>query len=177
MNGRKTYTLAASTLVEMLVVIIVSGVLFIALFDGVDLVKRYTNRLNRKLATGNTLLDRFQQLDYLFQSCDSVSGTGESFQFYRDGDRQALVERQDSFLFCSRASGVDTLFWGVEKIHIVAVKDQPELVDSLGVQFRYRGRLCYFEFGTAKRSEREWDEQVREVENQFKEEDYDGMEQ
>lgn len=34
MKRRFSYTFAASTLVEMLIVIIVSGILFIALFDG-----------------------------------------------------------------------------------------------------------------------------------------------
>lgn len=56
MKRRFSYTLAASTLVEMLIVIIVSGILFIALFDGVNLVRRYTNRLNKTLAAGNSLL-------------------------------------------------------------------------------------------------------------------------
>ena len=79
MKRRFSYTLAASTLVEMLIVIIVSGILFIALFDGVNLVRRYTNRLNKTLAAGNSLLDSYQQLDHLFLSCDSViGGPGQS---------------------------------------------------------------------------------------------------
>lgn len=102
MKRRFSYTFAASTLVEMLIVIIVSGILFIALFDGVDLVRRYTNRLNKTLAAGNSLLDSYQQLDHLFLSCDSVIGGPGSFCFYKSGERLALVENRDSLLVCAR---------------------------------------------------------------------------
>ena len=84
MKRRFSYTFAASTLVEMLIVIIVSGILFIALFDGVDLVRRYTNRLNKALAAGNSLLDSYQQLDHLFLSCDSVTASTGIFCFYKE---------------------------------------------------------------------------------------------
>ena len=90
MKRRFSYTLAASSLVEMLIVIIVSGILFIALFDGVNLVRRYTNRLNKTLAAGNSLLDSYQQLDHLFLSCDSVTAWYRgSFCFYKGGERLA----------------------------------------------------------------------------------------
>lgn len=91
MKRRFSYTFAASTLVEILIVIIVSGILFIALFDGVNLVRRYTNRLNKMLAAGNSLLDSYQQLDHLFLSCDSVTASTGIFCFYKGGERLALV--------------------------------------------------------------------------------------
>lgn len=97
MKRRFSYTFAASTLVEMLIVIIVSGILFIALFDGVDLVRRYTNRLNKALAAGNSLLDSYQQLDHLFLSCDSVTASTGIFCFYKGGERLALVEHRGFF--------------------------------------------------------------------------------
>ena len=144
MKRRFSYTLAASTLVEMLIVIIVSGILFIALFDGVNLVRRYTNRLNKTLAAGNSLLDSYQQLDHLFLSCDSVIGGPESFCFYKSGERLVLVEHRDSLLVCTRSIGVDTLFREVEEIRIVPVRDIPVPVDSLGVRFRSRGETLLF---------------------------------
>ena len=150
MKRRFSYTFAASTLVEMLIVIIVSGILFIALFDGVNLVRRYTNRLNKMLAAGNSLLDSYQQLDHLFLSCDSVTASTGIFCFYKGGERLALVEHRDSLLVCTRSIGVDTLFREVEEIRIVPVWNIPVLVDSLGVRFRARGKLYYFEFGRAR---------------------------
>ena len=110
MKRRFSYTFAASSLVEILIVIIVSGILFIALFDGVNLVRRYTNRLNKMLAAGNSLLDSYQQLDHLFLSCDSVTASTGIFCFYKGGERLALVEHRDSLLVCTRSIGVDTLF-------------------------------------------------------------------
>ena len=176
MKRRFSYTLAASTLVEMLIVIIVSGILFIALFDGVNLVRRYTNRLNKTLAAGNSLLDSYQQLDHLFLSCDSVIGGPESFCFYKSGERLVLVEHRDSLLVCTRSIGVDTLFREVEEIRIVPVRDIPVPVDSLGVRFRSRGKLYYFEFGRARDPQNEWRQEALSVENQFKKEEYDDRE-
>ncbi|BDF54523.1 MULTISPECIES: type II secretion system protein J [unclassified Butyricimonas] len=176
MKRRFSYTFAASTLVEMLIVIIVSGILFIALFDGVDLVRRYTNRLNKALAAGNSLLDSYQQLDHLFLSCDSVTASTGIFCFYKGGERLALVEHRDSLLVCTRSIGVDTLFRGVEEIRVVPVWDVYALVDSLGVRFRTRGKSCYFEFGRARSPEDERRHEVLEIENQFKKEEYDDME-
>lgn len=125
MKRRFSYTFAASTLVEMLIVIIVSGILFIALFDGVNLVRRYTNRLNKMLAAGNSLLDSYQQLDHLFLSCDSVTASTGIFCFYKGGERLALVVHRDSLLVCTRSIGVDTLFREVEEIRIVPVWNIP----------------------------------------------------
>lgn len=176
MKRRFSYTFAASTLVEMLIVIIVSGILFIALFDGVNLVRRYTNRLNKMLAAGNSLLDSYQQLDHLFLSCDSVTASTGIFCFYKGGERLALVEHRDSLLVCTRSIGVDTLFREVEEIRIVSVRDIPVLVDSLGVRFRARGKSCYFEFGRAWRTENERRTEVLKIEDQFKKEEYDDME-
>ena len=176
MKRRFSYTFAASTLVEILIVIIVSGILFIALFDGVNLVRRYTNRLNKMLAAGNSLLDSYQQLDHLFLSCDSVTASTGIFCFYKGGERLALVEHRDSLLVCTRSIGVDTLFREVEEIRIVSVRDIPVLVDSLGVRFRARGKSCYFEFGRAWRTENERRTEVLKIEDQFKKEEYDDME-
>lgn len=176
MKRRFSYTFAASTLVEILIVIIVSGILFIALFDGVNLVRRYTNRLNKMLAAGNSLLDSYQQLDHLFLSCDSVTASTGIFCFYKGGERLALVEHRDSLLVCTRSIGVDTLFREVEEIRIVPVRDIPVLVDSLGVRFRARGKSCYFEFGRAWRTENERRTEVLKIEDQFKKEEYDDME-
>ena len=176
MKRRFSYTFAASTLVEMLIVIIVSGILFIALFDGVNLVRRYTNRLNKMLAAGNSLLDSYQQLDHLFLSCDSVTASTGIFCFYKGGERLALVEHRDSLLVCTRSIGVDTLFREVEEIRIVPVWNIPVPVDSLGVRFRARGKSCYFEFGRAWRTENERRTEVLKIEDQFKKEEYDDME-
>ena len=176
MKRRFSYTFAASTLVEMLIVIIVSGILFIALFDGVNLVRRYTNRLNKMLAAGNSLLDSYQQLDHLFLSCDSVTASTGIFCFYKGGERLALVEHRDSLLVCTRSIGVDTLFREVEEIRIVPVWNIPVLVDSQGVRFRARGKLYYFEFGRARDPQNEWRQEALSVENQFKKEEYDDME-
>ena len=176
MKRRFSYTFAASTLVEILIVIIVSGILFIALFDGVNLVRRYTNRLNKMLAAGNSLLDSYQQLDHLFLSCDSVTASTGIFCFYKGGERLALVEHRDSLLVCTRSIGVDTLFREVEEIRIVPVWNIPVLVDSLGVRFRARGKLYYCEFGRARDPQNEWRQEALSVENQFKKEEYDDME-
>ena len=161
MKTKKIHEFRASTLVEMLVVIVVSGVLFLVLFDGVDLVRRYTNRLNRGLSAGNVLLDNFQQM---------------AFHFYRDGERFALGTVQDSLWLCSRENGQDTLFRGVEECRVIPSAGYLARVDSLGIRFRYRGKELYFLFAGENKAEEDWERRATGLENQFKEEYDDDME-
>ena len=177
MKAKKIREFQASTLVEMLVVIVVSGVLFLVLFDGVDLVRRYTNRLNRGLSTGNALLDNFQQMDHLFRTSDSVLFVEEAFHFYRDGERFALGAVQDSLWLCSRENGQDTLFRGVEECRVIPVTGGSlALVDSLGIRFRYRGKELYFLFAGENKAEEDWERRAMDLENQFKKEYDDDVE-
>lgn len=176
MKKRKVHEFRAATLAEMLVVIVVSGILFIALFDGVNLVKRYTNRLNRSLSTGHSLLDDFQQMDHLFRTSDSVLFLEEKFHFYRAGERCALGEVQDSLWLCTRENKIDTLFRGVMETRVIPGNEFFARVDSLGIRFRYRGKELYFIFGRENRAEEDWEVCAEEVENQFKKEDDDDLE-
>ena len=176
MKKRKIHAFRAATLAEMLVVIVVSGILFIALFDGVNLVKRYMNRLNRGLSTGHVLLDDFQQMDHLFRTSDSVLLVDEKFHFYRDGERSASGEVRDSMWLYTWESGQDTLFRGVEETKVIFEIRYPVRVDSLGIRFRYRGKELYFMFGRENRAEEDWETCAVDVENQFKQEDDDDVE-
>lgn len=175
MRIKSDNTLVASTLVEMLVVIIISGILFIALFDGVDLVKRYTGRLSKTLTSGNSLLDGFQRLDYLFQKSDSIQAKEGIFCFYWGGQQQAIVEIRDSLLCCTRTEQLDTLFRGVLSTRVIPVKGNLALVDSLGVYFVYKGKTIYFPFGLVKRFERESENAIKELEDTYNVDDYDKM--
>lgn len=176
MKAKKIREFQASTLVEMLVVIVVSGVLFLVLFDGVDLVRRYTNRLNRGLSAGNALLDNFQQMDHLFRTSDSVLSVEGAFHFYRDGERFALGTIQDSLWLCSRENGQDTLFQGVEENRVIPVTGSLVRVDSLGIRFRYRGKELYFLFAGENKAEEDWERRATDLENQFKKEYDDDVE-
>ena len=176
MKEKKMQEFRAATLAEMLVVIVVSGILFVALFDGVDLVKRYTNRLNRGLSAGHTLLDDFQQMEHLFRTSDSVLLKGGEFHFYRDGEKRVSGEARDSMWLCTRENGQDTLFRGVAETKVIPVAGYPACVDSLGIRFHYRGKELYFMFGREKRAEENWDTRAANLEKQFKQEKDKDME-
>lgn len=154
MKKKHARTLKAFTLTEMLMVMIVSGILFIALFDGVDLVRRYTNRLTVKLTSGADLLDSFHRLEHLFRTCDSVQRKEDAYVFYREGEAQTVVETRDSLLCTIRVGRQDTLLQQVTSVRTVAVRGAPALVDSLAVSFIYRGRQLHFFFGLSRRPER-----------------------
>lgn len=157
----------AFTLPEMLVVIIVSGILFVAMFDGVDLVKRYTKRLAGEMLTGETLPDSFRQLDFLFQASDSVRVENGGFCFYWQGERQAVVEFRDSLLLSTRLERLDTLFRNVAGVRSVPERLRTWLADSLYVNVTDRGKQWCLSFGLVKRIEQETELAVKELENKY----------
>ncbi|MBQ8838382.1 MAG: hypothetical protein IJ005_03590 [Bacteroidales bacterium] len=76
--------LKASTLAEVLVTMVLSGLLLLAAYDGLDIINNGVERYNDT--------DEYEQLDWLehyeileFRS-DSVSMNGRMFIFYMDGE-------------------------------------------------------------------------------------------
>ena len=141
-------SLMASTLVEVLIVMIVSGILFLIMFDGVGLIQRYALRLTRGFSAEESVLENYCRLDDLFQRCDSlIAGEREIFYFYREGVPQMILKWQDSLLWCEYSGRKDTLFRQVTGIKVKSVAPAKNRIDSLTVVLLYRGAEKYFPFG------------------------------
>lgn len=143
--------LRAFTLAEMLVVMIISGIIFIALFEGVGLIKRYNIRMEGQIREGNSLFEGFRCLDVLFRECDSVCGESSRFVFFREEREWVVVERMDSLLVCSRGESRDTLFRSVAGFGGAGPEGSGTRVDSLRMVVVWRGKDVQLSFDVPRR--------------------------
>lgn len=114
----KTNRLAAWTLPEMLIVMVLTGLILTAALDGLDLVRRTTFFLRNRAAASMVLMSGYQQMDLLFQQADSLLGEAEGCRLFRQGEMIAGLNREDENLVCRRRDGRDTLFRTVVRLEV-----------------------------------------------------------
>lgn len=159
--------LSAFTLVEVLIVIILSGVLCLVLFDGLDLVKRSMYRVKQTLFDESDLLDNYCYLEGLFQRCDSVSiENSNKFSFYWENELKAVVEIKDSLVYTIRHGSSDTLLRKVTGFE-VRIQEPAGRVDSLSIWFLHKGRFLCFPFGIRESVWQDDQERIKKVEDQY----------
>ncbi len=137
--------LSANTIAELLVVMIVSGILFLLLFDGLDIVRRYGHILDRQLSAKSGLLYSHQVLETLFERTDSISLNEQELLFYSSNAQEAERVYLDSacVLLC-RPDYTDTLFAGL--VQVEPHGDSPS-IDSLFVYVRIGVDTVRLEYG------------------------------
>lgn len=112
--------LSAWTLPELLVVMILSGLIFLSLFEATELIRRFSMQLTRKWGDTAEMLQAWQQLDGLISQADSVCRYNDGFQLYCHDSRFAEVILSNGLVLCDYRERRDTLFRHVSEIQIVA---------------------------------------------------------
>lgn len=124
--------LAGSTLSELLVVMVISSVLLLTLFEGFSLFQRFMRGMEKDLSTSIQKFNGYQHLEHLFLSSDSLKESHPGMEFFRDGEVKAKLHITDSLLIVELPGGrIDTLFSKLSSPHLVSNRDNPWLVDSL----------------------------------------------
>lgn len=87
---RINHTLQGSTLVETLVMMLVAGIVFLAVMDGLTLFTRLQARRTEALLTAGRQCDGYFRIESLVAGADSIlTGHGE-LEIYRSGRRTVL---------------------------------------------------------------------------------------
>lgn len=113
-------SLGAWTLPELLVVMILSGLIFLSLLEASDLIHRVSIHVTQKWTTMDEELNAWQQVDNLFAQVDSVSMHSDGFQLYRREAPLAFIRQSDNLLLCDYRERRDTLFRCVKEILLEA---------------------------------------------------------
>lgn len=130
--------LSASTLVEVLILMILSGVVFLSVMDGLGLLSRFLDRTSQRIA------ERTEQYAGYFRTVD-LAGDSDSLlaenegrlALYRRGTVHARVVLSDSALVVYReehGERPDTLLWGVAGLRTVPEPVPGARVDTLIVE-------------------------------------------
>lgn len=105
--------LMASTLVEILILMILSGIVFLSVMDGLGLLRRFLDRTSQRIA-GHTeqYAGYFRTVDLTGDSDSLLAENERSVALYRRGGIHARLSLADSALIVRQDERSDTLLRG-----------------------------------------------------------------
>lgn len=162
----KKRMLAASTLSEMLVVMILTGIILMGVFDGFSLLEKLLFRIQGKLEKTMVNTESVYRLESLFSSSDSICGSIVRLEFFRQGEVRHVVELSDSLLIVFKQESIlrpDTLFRKVSLPQVVKNPDNPVWIDSLFFM-NDTTKLC---FGSFPKQELLAESEARKIEEKY----------
>jgi hypothetical protein len=124
--------LRASTLTELLVVMILSGIVLLSVFDGLSLFEKLFRRFSGELDASMARMEGFYRLESLFDGADSIRREAETFLFYREGEPWKELSVSDSLLVVSQDDlGEDTLLRRISAWRTIPDAESAGWIDSL----------------------------------------------
>ena len=105
-----TKRLPASTLVEVLILMILGGIVFLSVMDGFGLLRRFLDRTSLQIA-GRTeqYAGYFRTADLAGMSDSLLAEDNGALALYRGGEIYCRIERIDSALIVHQGERTDTL--------------------------------------------------------------------
>lgn len=126
-------TLTGSTLAETLVMMIVAGVIFLSVMDGLTLFTRLQTQRAAALVENGRAAEGYYRLENLIADADSICDEAGGLVLFRSG-QQGLLAIRDSILLYIAADYRDTLFRAAENLsRFKGESGQPDTV-SVGVR-------------------------------------------
>lgn len=109
--------LRGSTLVETLVMMLVAGIVFLSVMDGLALFTRLQAQRTEALLSAGREANGYYRIAALTDNADSAGSYADDIELFRNGTRSALLLR-DSALVFSSGEFCDTLMTGVISLHL-----------------------------------------------------------
>ena len=147
--------LRASTLVETLVMMIVAGMVFLLVTEGLGMFKRLQGRLIAAMESDGRIREGVYRLESLAESADSMKRAGTGVIVYRNGT-EAMLRLSDSVLIYSRDDFVDTIMTGVERLKHA----------EYDVTIRKAERTFTARFGIRQNPQVEYMREINRIENE-----------
>lgn len=133
--------LSGSTLVETLVMMLVAGIVFLSVMDGLTLFTRLQTRRAEALLTAGRQRDGYWRLEALTARADSIRAGHGEMEIYRGG-RLSLLSLGDSVLVYAAGEFRDTLLRGVAAVRLSG--DRPDTLEvalAQGFTIRFAVKL------------------------------------
>jgi len=172
---------------ELLVVMVLSGIVFLSVMDGLGIFRRYAEKMAGRIEEAGRFYGDFMRLDGLMSDCDSALLADESMvEIYRTGVRCASLARADSVLLAFIGPSQpqpDTLLRGVTAMDCAMAQSKktdggtatmrdnenvPVRIDTLSVAFATaEGLVTRVSFPTTRLPVEEKRERIEEKEKQY----------
>ena len=150
--------LRASTLAEVLILMIISGIVFLSVMDGIGLLRRFLDRASLRIAERtDQYAGYFRTADLAGMSDSLLAEDGRSVALYRRGVIDARITLSDSALVvlqAERGERADTLLRGVVRLRTVPEFQQGGRIDTLIVELlTQRDSVLRIGFATRRRTD------------------------
>lgn len=126
-------TLTGSTLAETLVMMIVAGIIFLSVMDGLTLFTRLQTQRAGMLVRNGQLADNYYRLETLVSDADSICDEAGMLAVFRAGKGATLAVRDSALLYIV-ADYRDTLFRPAE--NLLLLKGDEGRPDTVSVRIR-----------------------------------------
>lgn len=152
--------LRASTIVELLVTMAVTGIVFLIITEGLAMFARLQSQRHETMENEGRTDRGIRRLERLAASADSIGRNGDDIALYDNGTEAHLVSA-DGALIYRRAEFADTLLADVGAVQI-----REGAADTLAVELHIDGRSITLRFVSGKASYRTYDKRIAEIENE-----------
>lgn len=126
---------AAFTITETLVAMLISGILLLGVYEGIGTIRRFTDKAVPRMLDGSDVMGGVERFEALFARTDSVHKSGERYLLYGVGEPVAVL-RADSLLIVEFAESRDTLFRNVRSVYDRSAARVDSLFVTLGLADR-----------------------------------------
>ena len=96
-------------MIEILVVMIISGIVVGLAFEGLDIFRRYSRKITGEIVKGNELLNMYLSLNTIVSKSDSMTFSNETVSLYRKGSVFGKLDIDGSRLHVHFLNTIDTL--------------------------------------------------------------------
>lgn len=145
-KGNLQKELKAMTLPELLIVLVVGGLLFIALFEGWNTVRRCSIDLLKRGERGYTTFSGIEKLDALFFVSDSIVPTDRTIVFFRRDSVAGVLDY-------SRSSVIFEWHRGGEAVKDILLRNVQAVVPVVSGYGKFRKDSLYV---TLKEGNKSW---------------------
>jgi Tfp pilus assembly protein PilE len=154
------------TLTETLVMMIVAGVVFLAVMDGLVLFNRYTQQKTALITANIRLYEGYYHLRHLTATADSIAVGNGYVRLYRGDNIFTDLVEIDSMLIARTGAMADTL---MQRIFDLRKSENRSETDSLCLTMTVAaGNRLYISFPIKSSAEEQIIESLREQENRYR---------
>lgn len=141
----------AFTLQELLVVMIITGIIFLAVMDGFRLYGKYAQMARKRMNEDIDIYNNYSRLELLAEQCDTVYSISDSLVIIEESDSLSFLTLQpSSFIAITERNITDTLFSQVLSINIKRNEEQLHTTDTLIISVKDKKRDDYIDMKYVK---------------------------
>ena len=156
--------LTGSTLAETLVMMIVAGIIFLSVMDGLTLFTHLQTQRAAALVENGRLADNYYRLETLVAGADSICDEPNRLVLFRSGVPGSFVVRDSTLLYVA-ADYRDTLFRPAENLLLLEGEDGRP--DTVSVHIRTGGSALTIRFAARHKREENYRMDLNRIEEGY----------